>query len=112
MRRAIPANLWKGMADLGWMGLVFPEQYGGSGMTFLDLAVLIEELGRAIVPAPFLPTVVYCGLPILAAGTEEQKKQFLPKIAKGDMIMTLALTEPSATWDAGGIAVKGHCRGR
>ena len=43
-------NLWKGMADLGWMGLVFPEAYGGSGMTFLDLAVLIEELGRAIVP--------------------------------------------------------------
>jgi alkylation response protein AidB-like acyl-CoA dehydrogenase len=94
------------MADLGWMGLVYPEQYGGSGMTFLDLAVLIEELGRAIVPAPFLSTVVYCGLPILAAGTDEQKKQFLPKIAKGDIIMALALTEPSASWDAGGIETK------
>ena len=104
-------NLWKGMADLGWTGLVFPETYGGSGMTFLDLAVLIEELGRAIAPSPFLPTVVYCGLPILAAGTEEQKKQFLPKIAKGDMIMTLALTEPSATWDAGGITVKATAEG-
>jgi len=104
-------NLWKGMADLGWTGLVFPEAYGGSGMTFLDLAVLIEELGRAIAPSPFMPTVVYCGLPILAAGTEEQKKQFLPKIAKGDMIMTLALTEPSATWDAGGIAVKAAAEG-
>jgi alkylation response protein AidB-like acyl-CoA dehydrogenase len=104
-------NLWKGMADLGWTGLVFPETYGGSGMTFLDLAVLIEELGRALAPSPFLPTVVYCGLPILAAGTEEQKKQFLPKIAKGDMIMTLALTEPSATWDAGGITVKATAEG-
>jgi len=104
-------HLWKGMADLGWMGLVFPEGYGGSGMTFLDLAVLIEELGRAIVPGPFLPTVVYCGLPILAAGTEEQKKHFLPRIAKGDMIMTLALTEPSATWDAGGITVKATAEG-
>jgi alkylation response protein AidB-like acyl-CoA dehydrogenase len=104
--KGFPANLWKGMADLGWMGLVYPEQYGGSGMTFLDLAVLIEELGRAIVPAPFLSTVVYCGLPILAAGTDEQKKQFLPKIAKGDTIMALALTEPSASWDAGGIETK------
>jgi alkylation response protein AidB-like acyl-CoA dehydrogenase len=104
-------NLWKGMADLGWTGLVFPEAYGGSGMTFLDLAILIEELGRALAPSPFLPTVVYCGLPILAAGTEEQKKQFLPKIAKGDMIMTLALTEPSAAWDAGGIAVKAAAEG-
>jgi len=104
--KGFPANLWKGMADLGWMGLVYPEQYGGSGMTFLDLAVLIEELGRAIVPSPFLSTVVYCGLPILAAGTDEQKKQFLPKIAKGDTIMALALTEPSASWDAGGIETK------
>jgi alkylation response protein AidB-like acyl-CoA dehydrogenase len=104
--KGFPANLWKGMADLGWMGLVYPEQYGGSGMTFLDLAVLIEELGRAIVPSPFLPTVVYCGLPILAAGSDEQKKQFLPKIAKGDIIMALALTEPSASWDAGGIETK------
>lgn len=104
-------NMWKGMADLGWTGLVFPEAYGGSGMTFLDLSVLIEELGRALAPSPFLPTVVYCGLSILAAGTEEQKKHFLPKIAKGDMIMTLALTEPSATWDAGGITVKATAEG-
>ncbi len=104
-------GLWKGMADLGWMGLVFPEEYGGSGMTFLDLSILIEELGRALAPSPFLPSVVYCGLPIMAAGTEEQKKQFLPKIAKGEMIMTLALTEPSATWDAGGITVKANAEG-
>jgi alkylation response protein AidB-like acyl-CoA dehydrogenase len=104
-------NLWKGMADLGWMGLVFPEEYGGSGMTFLDLAILIEELGRALVPSPFLNTVVYCGLAILAAGTDEQKKQFLPKIAKGEMIMSLALTEPSATWNASGIATKATAEG-
>jgi alkylation response protein AidB-like acyl-CoA dehydrogenase len=103
--------MWKGMADLGWMGLVFPEEYGGSGMTFLELSILIEELGRALVPSPFLPSVVYCGLPILAAGTEEQKKQFLSGIAKGDIIMTLALIEPSASWDAGGITVKAAAEG-
>jgi len=109
--KGFPANLWKGMADLGWMGLVFPEEYGGSGMTFLDLAILIEELGRAIAPTPFLSSAVYCGLPILAAGTDEQKKQFLPKIAKGEMIMTLALTEPSASWEASGIATKATAEG-
>ena len=96
-------ELWKKMADLGWMGLVFPAEYGGEGMAFLDLAVLVEELGRALVPGPYMSTVVYCGLPILEAGTEEQKKELLPQIAKGEMIATLALTEPSASWDPVGV---------
>jgi alkylation response protein AidB-like acyl-CoA dehydrogenase len=104
-------DLWKKMAELGWMGLAFPEQYGGEGMGFLDLAVLIEELGRAIVPGPYLPTVVHCGCPILAAGTEDQKKQLLGKIAKGEMIMTLALTEPSATWEPWGVETKAVAEG-
>ncbi|MEE8471365.1 MAG: acyl-CoA dehydrogenase family protein [Dehalococcoidia bacterium] len=99
-------ELWRKMAELGWMGLVFPEQYGGEGMGFLDLTVLSEEMGRALVPAPYLSTVVYCGLTILAAGTDEQKREFLPKIAKGDLILSLALTEPSASWDAAGVTVK------
>ncbi len=99
-------ELWKKMAELGWMGLVFPAEYGGEGMAFLDLAVLIEELGRALVPGPYLSTVVYCGLPILAAGTDEQKKALLPKIARGDLIATLALTEPSASWDPAGVETR------
>jgi len=92
-------ELWKKMA-------AFPEQYGGADMTFLDLAVLLEEMGRALVPGPFLPTVVLGGLPILANGTEEQKKQFLPKIASGEMIMTMAFMEPSGSLEASGITVK------
>ena len=104
-------ELWKKMAGLGWMGLVFPPEYGGEGMAFLDLAVLIEELGRALVPAPYLSTVVYCGLSIIAAGTDEQKKELLPKIAKGDLIMSFALTEPSASWDPNGVAVKAAADG-
>ena len=99
-------ELWRKMAELGWMGLVFPEEYSGEGLSFLDLTVLIEELGRALVPGPYLSTVVYCGLSILAAGTDEQKREFLPKIAKGDLILSLALTAPSATWDAAGVTVK------
>jgi alkylation response protein AidB-like acyl-CoA dehydrogenase len=98
-------ELWKTMADLGWMGLTFPEEYGGTGSSFLDLAVLVEECGRALLPAPFLSTVVLAGHPILAAGNEQQKQQFLPKIVSGEMIMTLAFMEESASLEASDVTV-------
>ena len=104
--RGYSPELWKKMADLGWMGLAFPEQYGGVGSSFLDLAVLLEEMGRALVPSPFLPTVVLAGRPILAAGSEEQKQHFLPAIASGDMKMTLASTEPGGGLEASDVNVR------
>ncbi len=100
------SELWKKMADLGWQGLVFPSKYGGADSSFLDLAVLLEEMGRALVPGPFVPTVVHAGRAILAAGTDAQKQQFLPKITSGDMIMTLAFTEASGSLEASGITLK------
>jgi len=103
-------ELWRKMAELGWMGLVFPEKYGGSGGSFLDLIVLIEEMGYNILPGPFFSTVVLGGLTILAAGSEEQKKEFLPKVASGEMILTLALTEPSADYNAASIKTKATAR--
>ncbi|HEY49897.1 MAG TPA: acyl-CoA/acyl-ACP dehydrogenase [Dehalococcoidia bacterium] len=99
-------ELWKKMAELGWMGLVFPEGYGGSGLTVLDLTILLEEMGRALVPGPFLSTVVCGGLTILKWGSAEQKKELLPRIAKGELILALALTEPSASYFAEDITVK------
>lgn len=99
-------EMWQEMVKLGWMGCCFPEEYGGIGGNYLDLIVLVEELGRALMPSPFLPTVVHCGLPILAAGTNEQKQEFLPKIAQGEIIMSLALTEKSAGYRASGIQVR------
>jgi alkylation response protein AidB-like acyl-CoA dehydrogenase len=99
-------EIWREMAELGWMGLVFPEEYGGAGMTFLDLAVLLEEMGRACLPGPYFSTVVLGGLPILDFGSEEQKQQYLPGIASGALVFTLALTEASASYDAAGIKVK------
>ncbi|HIE16580.1 MAG TPA: acyl-CoA dehydrogenase [Dehalococcoidia bacterium] len=96
-------ELWRKMAELGWMGLVFPEKYGGSGGSFLDLIVLLEEMGYNILPGPFFSTVVLGGLTILSAGNEEQRNEFLPRIASGDRILTLALTEPSARYDAAAI---------
>ena len=65
-------ELWRKMAELGWMGLVLPEEYGGSGGSFLDLVVLLEEMGYNILPGPFFSTVVLGGLSILAAGNEER----------------------------------------
>ena len=97
-------ELWKKMADLGWQGLIIPEEYGGVGSSFLDLSVLLEEMGRALVPGPFVSTVVHCGRPIMAYGTEEQKQRFLPGIANGELIMSLAYVEANGGLDAKDIA--------
>jgi alkylation response protein AidB-like acyl-CoA dehydrogenase len=99
-------ELWQKMAQQGWMGLIIPEQYEGTGMNICELVVLLEEFGRALVPGPFIPTVVLGGVPITEAGSEEQKKQYLPKIASGELIMTMALTEPSAKWTADGVTLE------
>jgi alkylation response protein AidB-like acyl-CoA dehydrogenase len=103
--------LWQQMAELGWMGLVFPEKYGGAGMSFLDIAMLLEEMGRACLPSPFFSTVVLGGLPILDLGSEKQKEEYLPKISNGEIVLTLALTEPSARYDASSITVKATANG-
>ena len=94
-------EIWKEMAELGWLGLPFPEKYGGAGMTFLDLAVLLEEMGKVCMPGPYFSTVLLGGFPILDAGTEEQKQSHLTKVTAGDEILTLALNEPGGSNDAG-----------
>ncbi|MDP6494016.1 MAG: acyl-CoA dehydrogenase family protein, partial [Dehalococcoidia bacterium] len=99
-------DLWQKMADLGWLGLPFPEQYGGAGLSFQDVATLLEEMGRFILPGPFFSSVVLCGQAILEAGTDEQKADFLTKIASGKLIMALALTESSAQYQASDISVR------
>ncbi|MGD0856565.1 MAG: acyl-CoA dehydrogenase family protein [Dehalococcoidia bacterium] len=104
-------DLWKKMSDLGWMGLAYPEKYGGNGGSFLDLAVLLEEMGYNILPGPFFSTVVLGGFTLLDAGSEEQKKQYLEKIANGDAIMTLALMEEDGTYSAGSINMTAEAKG-
>ena len=100
-------ELWQEMAELGWMGLAFPEKYGGGDMNFLDLAVLLEEMGRACLPSPFFSTVVLGGLPILDVGSEEQKQEYLPNLIRGEKTFTLALTEPSyQNYDTSSITVE------
>ena len=99
-------RLWRSMAELGWLGLVFPEEYGGTGASFLDLVILMEEMGRNILPGPFLPTVAFCSLPLLEYGSSEQKGRFLPQIAKGEAIWTLALAESSGRYRASEVELR------
>ena len=98
-------QLWQQMTGLGWTGLAFPEEYGGAGGDFLDLAILIEEMGRALVPGSFFSTVVLGGLTVWDVGNTDQRQDLLPNICQGQIIMTLALTEPSASFEPSGIQV-------
>ena len=104
-------DLWKKMAEQGWQGLVIPEEHGGTGMGFIDLAILIEEFGRALVPGPFIPTVVGGAIALQEAGSDEQQKQYLPKIASGEQIWALAFTEPTARFDAEGVELEAKAEG-
>jgi 3-oxocholest-4-en-26-oyl-CoA dehydrogenase beta subunit len=103
--RGYSPEVWSKMASQGWQGLLIPEEYDGSGFGFLDLVVLLEEFGRALVPGPFISTQ-QATIALLEGGSAEQKKQYLPRIASGEAIGTLAITEPSARWDAEGIQLK------
>jgi alkylation response protein AidB-like acyl-CoA dehydrogenase len=87
-----PPALWQKMAELGWLGLALPERYDGQGLPLAYLGIVLEELGRAIVPVPFHSTMVPA-LTIVRDGTEAQRQEFLPRVSRGDLIMTWALTE-------------------
>ncbi len=97
-------ELWRKVADLGWTSMPFPEKYGGEETSLFDLAVLYEEMGRALLPGPHLSSVVLSGLTILRCGSEAIKEEFIPKIAKGELVFTLALTGPDYSWEASSIA--------
>ena len=102
--------LWGRLTELGWTALGIPEQYGGVG-TFLDLVVVLEEAGRALMPGPFFSTMGLAVPNLIESGTEAQKKKVLSEIAEGAARATLALTEASGRWDASGIALSARQRG-
>jgi alkylation response protein AidB-like acyl-CoA dehydrogenase len=104
--RGNPPELWHKMAQLGWLGLIFPEKYGGGGGNIIDMVALEEEMGRACLPGAFFSTVLLGGLFILNNGNEEQKQDLLPKVARGEVILTLALTEPSGSYYATAVETK------
>ncbi|MEE9286150.1 MAG: acyl-CoA dehydrogenase family protein [Dehalococcoidia bacterium] len=93
--RGYPVDLWRKLAELGWLGIAFPEEYGGEGWRLVDLVIVAEQMGRVLTPTPYLPTVVMGGLTVLDGGSDEQKHSILPRIARGDLVMTAAYMEPN-----------------
>lgn len=100
-----PDKFWSALAESGILGLHLPEEHGGSGMTMLDAAVVYAELGRALAPSPHFPSVVVSGGALAAAGSEEQKAAWLPRIASGEAIVTPAWLEPDRGFGPAGIQV-------
>jgi alkylation response protein AidB-like acyl-CoA dehydrogenase len=91
-------ELWRQIADMGWLGMIFPEAYGGMDSSLHDLAIIYEEMGQALVPGVFFSSSVLCGTIITEMGTAAQKQQYLPSISNGEVKFTLAMTEPDYGW--------------
>src|SRR5262245_2389762 len=87
------SELWKGLAEMGFLGVAIPEEFGGAGAGHLELCVIAEEMGRANAPVPFASTLYLAAEALLTAGSDAQKKKWLPAIAAGEAIGTLALFE-------------------
>jgi alkylation response protein AidB-like acyl-CoA dehydrogenase len=104
--RGYTDKVWRQMAELGWMGLTLPEAYGGSGLSFVDLVVVLEEMGRLVTPGPFFSTVAQGAVALLEGGSDAQRQAWLPKLAEGKLVATVAQLEPSGRWDADGIALE------
>jgi alkylation response protein AidB-like acyl-CoA dehydrogenase len=100
------ADLWKKVAEMGWTATVIPEEYEGLGLTYLELSVIAEELGRALAPIPFSSSVYLATEAILAAGSEEQKQAYLPGLAAGTSIGCFALGESAGQTSASSLTTK------
>jgi alkylation response protein AidB-like acyl-CoA dehydrogenase len=105
---AITDEFWRKLAEQGWLGIVYPEEEGGSGLGLVDLVVLMEEMGRAVMPGPFLSTVLLGGAAIAEAGAPARRRQWLPQIVVGSAKAALAWTEPNLRWDAAGVTLRAH----
>jgi alkylation response protein AidB-like acyl-CoA dehydrogenase len=92
-------GLWKQLGELGWLGLVYDEKYGGSGLSFLDLFIVFEEMGATLLPSPFFTSAVLSGMLIRDAGNDSLKDEYLPSIIGGDKILTTALMGEDGDYD-------------
>ena len=104
--------VWSQMADqLGLQSLTIPEEFGGSGFTYVELLVVLEEMGAALLCAPFFSSVALAANALLTSGDDEAKKSYLPGIASGETIATLAITEDNGKWDFSGIECAAEQKG-
>jgi acyl-CoA dehydrogenase len=102
---------WKKMAELGWMGLIYPEEYGGLGLDFGFVMVLLEEFGKGLLPEPWISNILLGGNLILAGGTESQKQEILPEIISGDLMITAAYLEDDGRYDTNFCATSAKRQG-
>jgi len=102
--RGYDPDVWSQMAEqLGLQSLTIPEEFGGQGFGYVELIVVLEEMGKALLCAPYFSSVVLAANTLLLSGDDSAKKEYLPGIASGETIATLAFTEPNGKWDASGI---------
>ncbi|MEZ4330850.1 MAG: acyl-CoA dehydrogenase family protein [Myxococcota bacterium] len=104
--RGYPEGLWKQLAEQGLVGILIPEAFGGGGQTLLEAAILHEELGRALAPTPHLESAVLAAGALVRAGSETQKRAWLPRIASGDALLTPAWLEPRGSFAAQGVQLR------
>ncbi len=104
--RGFSDELWRSMADMGWIGMNVPEEHGGAGMGLVELALVLEEMGAAALPGPFFSTAVVGATLLTTHGSSAQKAELLPKLAQGDLITAFALHEKRPAWTAGSISLR------
>jgi alkylation response protein AidB-like acyl-CoA dehydrogenase len=104
-------DAWKAIAELGWVGSLIPQSYGGGNGSLTDTAVLFQEFGRGPLPGPLFSSGVLSALVLLEAGSEEQRRRYLPGIASGEKIFSVAITEPARSWGPQGIALTAERQG-
>jgi alkylation response protein AidB-like acyl-CoA dehydrogenase len=105
------AAFWQKLVGQGWPGLLIPEQYGGTNGTFLDMTVIVEELGKALIPGPFFAAALLGAPAFIEGASDALKQEFLPKMAEGKFIATVALAEAAGRFDAGGVELKAAKKG-
>ncbi len=104
-------ELWRKIAELGWLGIIVPEEFGGSGGSFLDLVVILEETGKSLLPGPFFASALLGTTAVLAGGSAAQKSALLPQVVEGNQTLTLALAEKSGRYDATGVTLAAKSKG-
>lgn len=109
--KGMPDALWKQLVELGLVGILVPEEYGGQGQSLLEAAIVYEEFGRSLAPSPHFVSAVLSAGVLALAGSEEQKKTWLPGIASGDVILAPAWLEPRNGFGAKGVQVRAQASG-
>src|SRR5262249_38831309 len=104
-------DIWKKMGELGWLSILFPEQLGGFGGSFVDAAILLEQFGTTLVPEPFVPSVVLAGMAILRLGSDDQKRRWLEPLMAGDTTLALAYAERDSRFDPTYVTVRAERAG-